>query len=58
MKIILRKKFSEEVINQRIHVHQGNILDLEALDNVFKIYEDKQTPIDGIMHFAAKKAIG
>ena len=58
MKTILRKKFSEEVINERLVVHKGNILDLEGLDNIFKMYEDKKTPIDGIMHFAAKKAIG
>ena len=58
IKTILRKKFDEEVINSRISVYKIDILDLEGLDNLFKMFEDKQTPIDGIMHFAAKKAIG
>ena len=58
MKIILRKTFSEEEINKRIKKHKGDIMDLEGLDTLFKEYEDKGEPIDGIMHFAAKKAIG
>lgn len=35
-----------------------NILDLSALDDLFSKKKDEGKPIDGIMHFAAKKAIG
>ena len=38
--------------------HQGNILDLPFLEGLFKSYKESNEPIDGIMHFAAKKAIG
>jgi hypothetical protein len=31
---------------------------LEALDKLFQDKKDQGKPIDGIMHFAAKKAIG
>ena len=58
IKQILSSKFSQEDIERRVRFHQGNILDLEFLDGVFKHYVDKEEPIDAIMHFAAKKAIG
>jgi UDP-glucose 4-epimerase len=41
-----------------VRFHHGNILDLEFLDGIFKQYLEKGEPIDAIMHFAAKKAIG
>jgi UDP-glucose 4-epimerase len=41
-----------------VRFHQGNILDFEFLDGIFKLYVEKEEPIDAIMHFAAKKAIG
>ena len=33
-------------------------MDLEKLDNLFISKINSKNPIDGIMHFAAKKAIG
>jgi len=58
IKHILSSKFSQEEITRRVRFHQGNIIDLEFLDGVFKFYLEKEEPIDAIMHFAAKKAIG
>ena len=39
-------------------MHEINILDLPALDKLFQKKKDEGKPIDGIMHFAAKKAVG
>ena len=58
IKKILLNKFSPEDANSRIEFHQINILNLEALEGLFKTKKDQGQPIDGIMHFAAKKAIG
>ena len=38
-----------------IHVKEGNILDVSFLENVFEEQIKEGTPIDGIIHFAAKK---
>ena len=54
---ILANKFNPEDINKRILLKKGNIMDLEFLDSVFKGQVEKNQPIDGIMHFAAKKAV-
>lgn len=45
-------------MTKRISFHEGNILNLAFLDQLFANYQSKGTPIDGIMHFAAKKAVG
>lgn len=58
IKAILSSKFTLEEINNRVRFHQGNILDFPFLDNIFEEYVQKGDPIDAIMHFAAKKAIG
>lgn len=49
---------TEEEIQSRIECHHLSILDQEGLDKLFKKKQDEGKPIDGIMHFAAKKAIG
>lgn len=58
MKVILEGKLSQEDMEKRIEVHNMNILELEGLDKLFQAKVQLGTPIDGIMHFAAKKAIG
>jgi UDP-glucose 4-epimerase len=58
IKLILISKLTSEQIESRLQFKQGNILDLPFLDSVFSEQLSKGTPIDAIMHFAAKKAIG
>lgn len=41
---------------QSVHVKNGNILDYEFLEKVFQEQKDIGTPIEGIIHFAAKKS--
>lgn len=38
-----------------IHVKKGDILDTKFLERVFQEQVEEQTPIEGIIHFAAKK---
>lgn len=45
-------------MEERIELHEINILDLPQLDKLFEMKKSQGKPIDGIMHFAAKKAIG
>jgi UDP-glucose 4-epimerase len=58
IKQILISKFTIEEIEKRIQFYKGNILDIDFLDKVFVNRKEEGNPIDGIMHFAAKKAIG
>ena len=58
IKHVLSSKLSKEDVEKRVRFHQGNILDLPFLEGLFKSYKESNEPIDGIMHFAAKKAIG
>ena len=58
IKQVLSSKLTKQDIERRVRFHQGNILDLPFLESVFEEYLTKQEPIDAIMHFAAKKAIG
>lgn len=41
IKLILSKKISHEEIEKRLVFHQGSIMDLQFLDEIFKNYEDK-----------------
>lgn len=38
-----------------IHIERGNILDIGFLERVFEQQRSEGTPIEGIIHFAAKK---
>ena len=58
IKEIVSHKISSEEFDRRVEFHQHDILNLEGLDNIFKLYKEKGEPIEGIMHFAALKAIG
>jgi|688.fasta_scaffold472841_1 UDP-glucose 4-epimerase len=58
IKSLLDAKIGSEEVARRLRFHQGSILDLQFLDQLFQEYRAKGEPIDGIMHFAAKKAIG
>jgi UDP-glucose 4-epimerase len=55
---ILSKILSQSEIEKRVRFHQGSILNMSFLDGIFRLYRDRGEAIDGVMHFAAKKAIG
>lgn len=58
IKTILSKLLTQSQIEKRLRFHQGSILDVAFLDGIFRLYREKGEAIDGVMHFAAKKAIG
>lgn len=43
----------QDIAGEAVHVFDGDVLDRGALDTVFKAHQ-----IDGVVHFAAKKAVG
>ena len=55
---ILLKDKSKQELDSRIEFHQVDIMKVEELETIFKKKQESGNPIMGIMHFAAKKAIG
>jgi UDP-glucose 4-epimerase len=43
----------KDISGKQVHVYQGDVLDRTLLDDVFATHK-----IDGVVHFAAKKAVG
>lgn len=58
MKVILSNSKRSNEAESRVEVHYISILDEKKLDELFELKKTQGKPIDGIMHFAAKKAVG
>ena len=43
----------KDISGKQVHIYQGDVLDRTLLDDVFATHK-----IDGVVHFAAKKAVG